>query len=58
MLAKLESGDGTAAKLLNDPALYNELQGSVEQLRAILTDFRTNPRKYLDFSFSIFGGRR
>jgi phospholipid/cholesterol/gamma-HCH transport system substrate-binding protein len=57
-VAKLESGDGTAAKLLNDPGLYNDLREVTTNLSTLVTDFRANPRKYLDFSFSVFGGRR
>ena len=35
-LAKAESGGGTAAKLLNDPALYNSLVDAVGELEATL----------------------
>lgn len=35
-LAKAESGRGTAAKLLNDPALYNSLVDAVGELEATL----------------------
>jgi phospholipid/cholesterol/gamma-HCH transport system substrate-binding protein len=58
IVARLDSGQGTAGKLLNDDSVYRELQQLTADLRALLADFRANPRKYLDFSFSIFGGRR
>ena len=34
--AKMESGDGTAGKLINDPALYNALLGATRQLKISL----------------------
>ena len=58
IVGRLETGQGTAAKLLNDPALHDDLRGTVNKLNSLLDDFKANPRKYLDFSFSIFGGRK
>jgi phospholipid/cholesterol/gamma-HCH transport system substrate-binding protein len=55
---RLEQGEGTAGKLLSDPALYDDLRGAVGNLTSLLDDFKANPRKYLGFTFSIFGGRR
>ena len=53
IIARLETGTGTAGKLLNDEALYNKLLGSSEALEALLTDLRANPKNYVHFS--IFG---
>ena len=53
IIARLETGTGTAGKLLNDEALYNKLLGSSEALEALLTDLKANPKNYVHFS--IFG---
>ncbi len=39
-LAKLDAGEGTLPKLLNDPQLYNELVGSMNQLSKLLNEAR------------------
>ena len=49
---KLDSGSGTAAKLVNDKALYDETQATMRELRALVHDLRTNPKKY--FKVSVF----
>jgi phospholipid/cholesterol/gamma-HCH transport system substrate-binding protein len=48
--SKLDRGDGTLGKLVNDERLYGELTASVRELRALLLDIKANPRKYLKFS--------
>lgn len=47
VLAKVESGDGTAAKLLNDPGLYNDLRGVLTRVDSLTADFKKNPRRYI-----------
>jgi len=49
---KLDSGSGTAAKLVNDQRLYDDTQATMQELRALVRDLRTNPRKY--FKVSVF----
>lgn len=49
---KLDSGAGTAGKLVNDQKLYDETQATMRELRALVRDLRTNPRKY--FKVSVF----
>ena len=49
---KLDSGPGTAAKLMNDHEIYDETQATLKELRALVRDLRTNPRKY--FKVSVF----
>ena len=49
---KLDSGSGTAAKLVNDQKLYDETQATIRELRALVHDLRTNPKKY--FKVSVF----
>ena len=39
-LAKVESGKGSAGKMLNDPKLYNDLVDATDQLSKLMTDLR------------------
>jgi phospholipid/cholesterol/gamma-HCH transport system substrate-binding protein len=55
ILGKLEGGDGTAAQLLNDPTIANNLKMATLRLDSLVADIKANPRKYLP-RFSIFGG--
>ena len=50
---KLNSGEGTAAKLINDPSVYNNLERATNQLDELLQDVKLNPKRYVHFS--IFG---
>lgn len=36
----LKNGEGTLGKLINDPKLYNEVQGAVKDARQVLDNFR------------------
>jgi len=44
---KVDHGDGTLGKLVNDEQLYNELNASAKSIRALLEDIKANPKKYL-----------
>jgi phospholipid/cholesterol/gamma-HCH transport system substrate-binding protein len=48
LLTKLESGDGSAARLLNDPGLYNDVRALVQRVDSLTVDFKKNPRKYIN----------
>lgn len=50
VITRLESGNGTASKLLNDPALYDDFRALVQQADSLLADIKANPRKYIRFS--------
>lgn len=50
---KINSGDGTAAKFINDPSVYNNLERATDQLDALIQDVKLNPKRYVHFS--IFG---
>ena len=52
ILAKLETGRGTAGLLLSDSALYQEATLAIVELRLLIADIQANPRKY--FKFSVF----
>jgi len=47
IVAKVDSGHGTAAKLLNDPALYNDLRKILSDVDSIAVDAKRNPKRYL-----------
>lgn len=51
--AKLNSGDGTAGKFINDPTVYNNIDRATKQLEQLLQDIKLNPRRYV--RFSLFG---
>lgn len=48
VLAKIETGDGTAAKLINDPGLYNDMRMLLGRLDSLTADFKKNPRRYIN----------
>ena len=54
MLDKINRGDGTLGQLLNNPALYESLDGTTREVRALLKDFRANPKKFLTIQLKIF----
>jgi len=44
---KIDRGDGTIGKLVNDEALYADTRASVQALKALIEDIKANPKKYL-----------
>ena len=50
MLVKLDSGEGTAGRLLSDPALYNDVRRLVTRVDSLTLDFQRNPRRYINLS--------
>jgi phospholipid/cholesterol/gamma-HCH transport system substrate-binding protein len=50
--SKLDRGQGSLGKMVNDDKLYADLAVSVKVLRSLIEDMRTNPQKY--FKFSVF----
>lgn len=53
ILTKMNSGNGTLGKLLNDDNMYQNLEGASKQLEALLQDFKLNPERYIHVS--VFG---
>jgi len=52
-LDKLNKGEGTMAKLMNDKKLYENLEKSTKELELLLKNIREHPKRYVHFS--IFG---
>lgn len=50
---KINNGEGTAAKFINDPSVYNNLEQATRQLEQLIQDVKLNPKRYVHFS--IFG---
>jgi phospholipid/cholesterol/gamma-HCH transport system substrate-binding protein len=52
-ISKLNNGNGTAAKLLSDPAMYNQLQSTIKSVNTLVDDIKVHPKRYI--SVSVFG---
>jgi len=52
-LQKLNSGSGTAAKLMNDSTFYNQLQGTLKSINTLIDDVKVHPKRYINIS--VFG---
>lgn len=50
---KINNGNGTAAKLLNDPAVYTQLQSTIKSVNTLVDDIKVHPKRYI--SISVFG---
>ncbi|MES2524484.1 MAG: MlaD family protein [Gemmatimonadota bacterium] len=48
LLDKVSTGNGTAGRLLNDPAVYEQLQVTMRRVDSLLIDIKANPRKYIN----------
>ena len=53
---KINSGDGTMAKLINDDDLYVRLNRTLANTDLLIQDFRLNPKRYVNVS--VFGKRQ
>jgi phospholipid/cholesterol/gamma-HCH transport system substrate-binding protein len=45
---KVDRGDGTLGKLINDPKLYDDAKASMVEFRLLIEDIRKNPKKYVN----------
>jgi len=52
--AKLNSNQGTLGKFFDDPAFYDNLTGLTGDMRMFMSDFRQNPKKYLQIRLGLF----
>jgi len=53
ILASVESGKGTAGKLIKDETLYNNLNRTIVSMNKLMTNFREQPKRYVNIS--VFG---
>ncbi|MEY8020075.1 MlaD family protein [Muriicola sp. E247] len=56
VLEKIEKGEGTMGKLMNDEELYKNLADASKELDLLLQDFRLNPKRYVNVS--VFGKKQ
>ncbi|HUQ86915.1 MAG TPA: MlaD family protein [Vicinamibacterales bacterium] len=54
VLQNLNSGEGTAGQLLHDKQLYENMNQTVGEMRALITEIKKDPKKYLNVKVSIF----
>ena len=47
ILNKIDSGEGTLGKMVNDPGLYDNLNALSQDGRELVQDFKDNPTKYM-----------
>jgi len=48
VLSKLDKGDGTLGRLLNDPGLYYDFRRLSSRLDSLTLDFKKNPKRYIN----------
>lgn len=53
---KINRGEGSLGKLVNDDALYNNLENASKNLDNLMIDLKANPKRYVHFS--VFGGKK
>ena len=53
IVSKIESGEGTAGKFINDKNLYENLTKASNELESLISDLKNHPKRYVHFS--IFG---
>jgi phospholipid/cholesterol/gamma-HCH transport system substrate-binding protein len=48
IIAKVDSGNGSAAKLLNDPGVYNDVRKLLQRMDSLVADIKKNPKRYIN----------
>ena len=48
VITKINTGQGSVGLLVNDPSLYHHSDSLVVELRALVADFKANPKKYVN----------
>ncbi len=56
VVAKIENGEGTMGRLMQDETLYENLAETTRELDLLLQDFRLNPKRYVNVS--VFGKKQ
>ncbi|HDP75730.1 MAG TPA: MCE family protein [Bacteroidales bacterium] len=50
VVTKVNSGEGTLGKLVNNDTLYHNLESASQQLELLINDIKANPKRYVNFS--------
>ncbi|HEY4954571.1 MAG TPA: MlaD family protein [Gemmatimonadaceae bacterium] len=48
IVAKVDNGNGTVAKALNDPGAYNDVRSLIQHMDSLITDVKKNPKRYIN----------
>jgi phospholipid/cholesterol/gamma-HCH transport system substrate-binding protein len=48
VLAKVDSGGGTAGRIINDPAIYNDVHALLARFDSLTADLKNNPKRYIN----------
>jgi phospholipid/cholesterol/gamma-HCH transport system substrate-binding protein len=48
VFGKVNAGRGTLGLMVNDPALYQQSDSLVRELRALVADVKKNPKRYIN----------
>lgn len=55
VITKINNGQGTIGKSINDSSLYKNLNQTTTDLDSLIKDIKANPKKYVNFS--LFGNK-
>lgn len=55
IMSKIDRGEGSIGKLINDPGLYENLEEASNSLNRLILDIKYNPNKYVQVS--VFGSK-
>ncbi len=47
IVGRIERGEGTLGMLVNDPSLYHNMDSTLQNMNALLIDFKENPVRYM-----------
>lgn len=48
VMAKIDNGDGTLGRLVNDGTMYDEMNNTLREMRALAADIRERPSRYIN----------
>ncbi len=58
VIAKVNSPTGSLGLLINDDKMYQNLNAASGNLNNLFIDVKAHPKRYVNFSFSVFGGKK